>query len=56
MDGGAAAASIDAANDAARPNAGDATASLLTRPMMTLFALASGLAVANAYFAHPCWM
>lgn len=53
MDGRAAAASIDAANDAARPNAGDATASPLTRPMMTLFAFASGLAVANAYFAHP---
>lgn len=53
MDGRAAAASIDAANDAARPNAGDATASPLTRPMMALFAFASGLAVANAYFAHP---
>ncbi|WDZ79775.1 MFS transporter (plasmid) [Ensifer adhaerens] len=53
MDGRTAAASIDAANDIARPNAGGATASPLTRPMMTLFALASGLAVANAYFAHP---
>lgn len=53
MDGRAAAASIDAANDAACPNAGKTTASPLTRPMMTLFALASGLAVANAYFAHP---
>ncbi|WVT76738.1 MFS transporter (plasmid) [Sinorhizobium chiapasense] len=52
MDGRAAAASSDAANDAARPNAG-ATVSPLTRPMMTLFAFAAGLAVANAYFAHP---
>lgn len=53
MDGRAAAASIDAANDAARPNAGKTATSPLTRPMLTLFAFASGLAVANAYFAHP---
>lgn len=37
-------ASADAATDAARP---------LSRPVILLFAVASGLAVANAYFAHP---
>ena len=37
-------ASLDAATEAARP---------LSRVIVLLFAAASGLAVANAYFAHP---
>ncbi|WP_077965403.1 MFS transporter [Ensifer adhaerens] len=53
MDGRIAAAPAGAANDAACPVDGAHPASPLTRPMMTLFAFAAGLAVANAYFAHP---
>ena len=52
-------ASADAANDDARPQAkvlravDDEHSSGLSRPVVLLFAVASGLAVANAYFAHP---
>ena len=53
MDGRIAAAPAGAANDAACPIEGADPTSPLTRPMMTLFAFAAGLAVANAYFAHP---
>ncbi len=53
MDGRIAAAPAGAANDVACPIEGADPTSPLTRPMMTLFAFAAGLAVANAYFAHP---
>ncbi len=53
MDGKIAAAPAGAANDVPCPVASARPASRLTRPMMTLFAFAAGLAVANAYFAHP---
>jgi len=52
-------ASADAANDDARPQAkvlravDDEHSSGFSRPVVLLFAVASGLAVANAYFAHP---
>ncbi|HEV7306127.1 MFS transporter [Ensifer sp.] len=50
MDGRGSAAPGGPANDDVRP---EVTGHALTRPMLTLFALAAGLAVANAYFAHP---
>ena len=53
MDGKIAAVPAGAANDVPCPVGSARPASRLTRPMMTLFAFAAGLAVANAYFAHP---
>lgn len=53
MDGKIAAAPAGAANEVSCPVGSARPASRLTRPMMTLFAFAAGLAVANAYFAHP---
>ncbi|HEV7320066.1 MAG TPA: MFS transporter [Ensifer sp.] len=53
MDGRVPAAPRGPANDDVRPDASALTAAQPTRPMLTLFAFAAGLAVANAYFAHP---
>ncbi|MEI2301769.1 MFS transporter [Ensifer sp. MJa1] len=53
MDGRPAVAPAGAANAVARPHAVEKPTTPLTRTMMSLFAFAAGLAVANAYFAHP---
>lgn len=53
MDGRTPATPVGAANDDARPVVKDDVQPPLTRPVLTLFAFAAGLAVANAYFAHP---
>ena len=44
---------IAAASETGHAPAPSTNSSPLTRPTLFLFALASGLAVANAYFAHP---